>query len=137
MIRLLAVGWTVLGIVALGVSTANTSNASPSNGAGQCSFYLSAPKVVKFSGVSMVAATAQAGACPVDVEPNSTVVCVSVEGDTSNGQCASEYSPDQPAIVYYPYRPGATYILSGKGCGQIFIPPSEKCQDLGPTRVTL
>jgi hypothetical protein len=135
MIRALTVSCTVLTIAPLAVCTANIAAAPPSSG--QCSFVLAPLKVVQVSGVSMVAGMVQAGGCSTPIEPNLQVVCVSVEGDDSAGQCASAFAPDQPAVVYYPYRPGATYIATGKGCGQIFNPSSERCQDLGPARATM
>ncbi len=68
--------------------------------------------------------------------PNLSVVCLSMQGDDSSGQCAHENSAD-PAVIYYTYRPGATYVLTGQGCANLFVPPYTICQDFGPSRYTL
>ncbi|ORW99794.1 hypothetical protein AWC29_25860 [Mycobacterium triplex] len=102
---------------------------------------LEGPKVVNNSGVNQVMATVHAGACTLHAHTETTV-CLSVVGDESAGQCGSGYDP-QPAVVYYPYRPGATYVVKGLGCADILegsdspAKPSTVCQDIAPSRVTL
>jgi hypothetical protein len=141
MIRTFGVFSAFLAICPLGVYYAAGSVASPSDGSGQCSFVLEGPKVVNTSGLNQVMATVHAGACTLNAHVQATV-CLSVVGDDSAGQCGSGYDP-QPAVVYYPYRPGATYIVKGQGCADILegsnspATPSTVCQDIAPSRVTL
>jgi hypothetical protein len=88
----------------------------------------------------MVLASMHPGPCSIDAVPNTTVICVAVEGDDSAGQCDSNTGGQMfgYARVYYPYRPGATYILRGQGCvGQNDPSLPTICQSVGPSRVTL
>ena len=86
-------------------------------------------------------ASVHAGTCTLNAHVGATV-CLSVEGSESAGQCGSGYDP-QPAVVYYPYRPGATYVVKGQGCTDILqgtqspASPSTVCHDIAPSRVTL
>jgi hypothetical protein len=112
--------------------------ASPSDddGTGQCTFVLSQPKVIQLSGMSLVSATMRPGPCTMHATPNMSVVCLSVAGSGTQGECGSKNGQD-PAEVRYPYQPGATYILKGQGCASLFGPPYTLCQDFGPTQITL
>jgi hypothetical protein len=141
MIRLLSALAAFLAICPIGVYYAGSSAASPPGGTGQCSFVLDGPKVVNVSGVNYVMAMVHAGSCTLHAHTEATV-CLSVDGDDSAGQCVSGYDP-QPAVVYYPYRPGATYVVKGKGCtdtlegSQSPATPATICQDISPSRLTL
>jgi hypothetical protein len=141
MIRLFGTLAAFLAICPIGVYCAGSSTASPPGGAGQCSFVLEGPKVVNVSGVNYVTAVVHAGSCTLHAHTESTV-CLSVDGDDSAGQCESGYDP-QPAVVYYPYRPRATYVVKGKGCldtlegSQSPATPAAVCQDIAPARVRL
>lgn len=141
MIRTFGVFSTVLALCPLGVYYAAGSAASPPTEKGQCSFVLDGPKVVSNSGVNQVMASVHAGECTLHAHTESTV-CLSIVGDDSAGQCGNGYDITA-AIVYYPYRPGATYIVKGMGCTDIMegsnspAPPSTVCQDIAPSRVTL
>ena len=117
---------------------AGIAHASPSDddGAGQCTFVLSQPTVVHISGLSLVSATMRPGPCTIHATPNVSVVCLSVVGSGTQGECASKNGQD-PAEVRYPYQPGATYVLRGQGCASTFVPPYTLCQDFGPTQITL
>jgi hypothetical protein len=117
---------------------AGIAHASPSDddGTGQCTFVLSQPKVVQISGLSLVSATMRPGPCTIHATPNVSVVCLSVVGSGTQGECASKNGQD-PAEVRYPYQPGATYVLRGQGCASTFVPPYTLCQDFGPTQITL
>lgn len=117
---------------------AGTSQASPSDGdeKGSCSFILTPPSVVQVSGLSLVSATLQPGPCTMEAQPNLSVVCLSVAGGDSQGECASK-NGQNPAEVRYPYQPGTTYILRAQGCAGLFQPPYTICQNFGPTRATL
>jgi hypothetical protein len=130
-----------LAICPAGLCFAGPSAASPPTDKPQCSFVLDGPKVVSNSGVNQVMATVHAGTCTMHAHVTATV-CLSVVGDDSAGQCGTGLDP-QPGVVYYPYRPGATYIVKGQGCVDILegsdspATPSTACQDIAPTRVTL
>jgi len=120
------------------VHPAGVALASPSDddGTGQCTFVLSQPTVVHISGLSLVSATMRPGPCTIHATPNLSVVCLSVVGSGTQGECASKNGQD-PAEVRYPYQPGATYVLRGQGCASTFVPPYTLCQDFGPTQITL
>ncbi|BCQ07309.1 hypothetical protein JMUB5695_00730 [Mycobacterium heckeshornense] len=126
----------VMGLI--GVGPGGVAHAAPSGdeGTGQCSFSLTPPKVVQVSGASMVLATMRPGPCTIHASPNSSVVCLSIQGDGTAGQCASK-SGRNPALAYYPYRPGSTYIVKGIGCVNTFKPPYEFCQNFGPSQANL
>jgi hypothetical protein len=117
---------------------AGIAHASPSDdsGTGECTFVLSQPKVVQISGLSLVSATMRPGPCTIHATPNLSVVCLSVVGSGTQGECASKNGQD-PAEVRYPYQPGATYVLRGQGCASTIVPPYTLCQDFGPTQITL
>jgi hypothetical protein len=131
----------------VGVSWAGVTNASPSDeaGSGSCSWILTPPQVVQVSSTRMVLATVKPGPCTMDGIPNESVVCLSVKGENSQGQCGNKAGPD-PALVYYPYRPGATYVVTGQGCVDVFEDPvmhmttgpvEKVCQSIGPSSFTL
>lgn len=123
-------------VVAVGVCLPGNANAAPPDAEGQCSFVLETPKVVQVSGVDLVMATAHPGPCKLEMSPNRTTVCLSIVGDDSQGQCGSVNGP-RTAVVYYTYRPGATYVVKGRGCANGFAPPYTTCQDIPSTRLTL
>jgi hypothetical protein len=125
-------------ITFIAIHPAGVALASPSDddGAGQCTFVLSQPTVVHISGLSLVSATMRPGPCTIHATPNVSVVCLSVVGSGTQGECASKNGQD-PAEVRYPYQPGATYVLRGQGCASTFVPPYTLCQDFGPTQITL
>lgn len=138
MIGYLALLRTLPVIALVAVCSAGVSHASPSDGdeTGQCSFVLSAPEVVEWSGANSVMATMHPGPCTMEAVPNSMVVCLSIAGDGSPGQCASKNGPDLVS-VYYAYRPGATYVVKGQGCASTFRPPYTLCQNFGPSETTM
>lgn len=86
--------------------------------------------------MTVVMASMHPGPCPIDAEPNSSVVCLSIAGDSTPGQCASKNGRN-PAIVYYTYWPGATYVVKGLGCASTFAPPYTVCQNFGPSQTTV
>jgi hypothetical protein len=141
MIRLFGAFSAFLAICPIGVYSTGSSAASPPGGTGQCSFVLEPPKVVNISGVNYVTASVHAGSCTLHAHVENTV-CLSIEGDDSAGKCGWESDP-YPAVVYYPYRPGATYVVKGQGCTDIMqgsdspAPPTTVCQDIPPSRVAL
>ncbi|BBZ15584.1 hypothetical protein [Mycobacterium branderi] len=138
MIRYLAALRMLVAIACIAGFSAGVAHASPSGGdsAGQCSFVLTPPKVVQVSGLNLVLATLHPGPCTMEASPNSSVVCLSVAGESSQGECASKNGPDE-ARVRYPYQPGATYIVRALGCASIYQPPYTLCQSFGPSQYTL
>jgi hypothetical protein len=78
--------------------------------------------------------------CDVLGNPTSKTVCLSIQGDGSAGKCASEVSSGA-AEVFEKYVPGATYVMTGKGCVNLFVDPRDApqrvCQTFGPTYYTL
>lgn len=130
--------WAPLLIPFITVYPVGVSNASPpgDEGTGQCSFILTPPKVAQVSGLSVVVATLRPGPCTMHAQPNSSVVCLSVAGQGSPGECASK-NGQNPAEVRYPYQPGTTYVVKAQGCVSTFQPPYTLCQDFGPTQTTL
>ena len=131
----------VVAICSVGPYFAGAAAASPPGGNGQCSFVVDGPKVVDVSGVNLVTATVHAGSCTLHAHIETTV-CLSVEGGDSAGKCGWGYDPN-PAVVYFPYRPGATYVVKGLGCTDTLqgtdspATPTTICQDISPTRITL
>jgi hypothetical protein len=112
------------------------SNATPSDDGGKCTFVLGSPKIVQISGVNFVMATMNPGECTMHANPSSSVVCLAVEGDDTSGQCAQRTGP-VTAVIYYSYRPGATYVVKGSGCANIITAPYTLCQDFPASRITL
>lgn len=141
MIRSFGAFSAFLAICPIGLCLAGSAAAAPPGEKGQCSFNLDGPKVVKISGVDYVTASVQTGACTLHASTNATV-CLSVEGDDSAGQCTRGFDPGA-AVVYYPYRAGATYVVKGQGCTDIMqgtaspATPTTVCQDIAPSRATL
>ena len=84
----------------------------------------------------MVSASMRPGPCTMQVNANFSEVCLPIQGDDSAGQCVSKAGAN-PAVLYYPYRPGATYIVKGQGCADIMAPPFRMCQNVGPTAMTV
>jgi hypothetical protein len=130
--------WAGLLMAFVAVSPVGLTHAAPSgdDGAGQCSFILTPPKVAQVSGLSVVVATLRPGPCTIHAQPNLSVVCLSVAGQGSPGECASQ-NGQNPAEVRYPYQPGTTYVVKAQGCVSTFQPPYTLCQDFGPTQTTL
>jgi len=140
MIRSVGTFSAFLALCPVGLYYAGSSAASPPSENGHCSFVLDGPKVVNVSGVNYVTASVHAGSCTLHAHVDTTV-CLSVDGGDSAGQCGWGYDPNA-AVVYYPYRPGATYVVTGKGCTDILegsaspATPSTTCQDIS-SRATL
>jgi hypothetical protein len=127
-----------LSMAFIAVYAPSASHASPSDddGAGQCTFILTPPKVAQINGLTLVVASLRPGPCTIHANPNSSVVCLSVAGGGSQGECASK-NGQEPAEVRYPYQPGFTYVVRGEGCASTFEPPYTLCQNFGPSQTTL
>jgi hypothetical protein len=115
--------------------TAAVAGASPSPPP-PCSYTLSPPQVGQLSGTNVVTATLTPAACDQS-DSYLLVACVQLQGSDGPGQCA-QGEGILPAQVYYqPYRPGATYISTGRGCSSKGNPPQPVCSPTGPLTATL
>jgi hypothetical protein len=116
------------------VGTTAVAGATP--GPPACVYTLSPPRVVQLSGTNVVTATLTPAACDQS-DAYLLVACVQLQGSDGPGQCAQ--GPGiLPAQVYYqPYRPGATYISTGRGCSSKGNPPQPVCLSTGPFAAAL
>lgn len=114
--------------------TAAVAGASPNPP--PCDYTLSPPHVVQLSGTNVVTATLTPAACE-ESDSFLLVACVQLQGSDGPGQC-DQGEGILPAQVYYqPYRPGATYTSTGRGCSSKGNPPQPFCQTTGPFTATL
>lgn len=114
--------------------TAPVAHAEP--GPLPCSYTLSPPKVVPLSGTNAVTTTLSPAGCDRSVA-YMTVACVQLQGSDGPGQCAQQSGILTAQVFYQPYRPGATYIATGRGCATTGNPPQPVCQPMGPLTATL
>jgi hypothetical protein len=115
--------------------TAAVAGASPSPSP-PCAYTLTPPQVSQLSGTNVVTATLTPAACDQS-DSYLLVACVQLQGSEGPGQCA-QGEGILPAHVYYqPYRPGATYISTGRGCSSKGNPPTPVCSTSGPFTATL
>lgn len=117
----------------LGV-TPGVAGAQPEPGA--CEYELSPPTVVNVSGTDVVTATVNVGACDGAVTFQ-TVACLQIQGGSGPGQCAQGRGILPAQVFFQPYRPGATYTATGRGCASAGNPPQKNCQESGPVTATL
>jgi hypothetical protein len=101
-----------------------------------CAYTLSPPQVVQLSGTSMVTATLTPAACD-ESDSYLLVACVQLQGSDGPGQCAQGQGILPAQVYYQPYRPGATYISTGRGCSSKGNPPQPFCRPTGPFTATL
>jgi hypothetical protein len=101
-----------------------------------CSYTLSPPQVVQLSGTNMVTATLTPAACDQS-DTYLQVACVQLRGSDGPGQCAQGQGLLPAQVYYQPYRPGATYISTGRGCSLKGNPPQPVCSATGPFTATL
>jgi len=133
--------WKVLSLpttavaAALALCSPAMTHASPDTG-GHCTWQPVAPSIITVSDTQMVTASLKAGACTIFGSPNLTTVCLAIDGDGAAPKCAQSASP-YPVQVYTPYRPGATYVMTARGCLTLFEAPHRLCQTYGPTNYTL
>lgn len=127
--------FAVLALTALmSGSAVSVADAQPAQAA--CTYVLSAPSVVNVSGTDMVTATVNIGACDGAVTYQTTA-CISLQGADDAGQCAQGRGILPAQVFFQPYRPGATYTATGRGCASKGNPPQKYCQEVGPSVVTL
>ncbi|BBX16369.1 hypothetical protein CRI77_23140 [Mycolicibacterium duvalii] len=100
-----------------------------------CAYELAAPRVVDVSGTDMVTATVTTRACDGAVTYQ-TVACLQEAGGPGAGKCATG-NGILPAQVFTPYRPGAAYTATGRGCASKGNPPQKICTETGPLTATL
>ncbi|CAN3129217.1 hypothetical protein ACNUDN_14920 [Mycobacterium sp. smrl_JER01] len=112
------------------VSTVATAGAQPAP-ATACSYELTAPRVVNVSGTDMVTATVTTRACDGAVT-YSTTACIQMDGAGGPGQCSQGRGILPAQVFFQPYRAGATYTSTGRGCAAKGNPPQKYCQESGP-----
>ncbi|MDA2895290.1 hypothetical protein PDG61_30575 [Mycolicibacterium sp. BiH015] len=108
---------------------------TPPAGAG-CNYELSAPSVVNVSGTDMVTATLNVGACD-GATTFETAACIQMQGADGPGQCTQGRGILPAQVFFQPYRPGATYTATGRGCASTGNPPQTVCNENGPLTATL
>jgi hypothetical protein len=101
-----------------------------------CTYNLSPPQVVDVSGTDMVTATLSTGACDQSTTHES-VACLQQEGSPGPPQCELNNGMLTAQVFYAPYRPGATYVSTGRGCATTGNPPQSVCTPVGPVAATL
>jgi len=114
--------------------TAGVARAEPSPP--PCAYTLSPPHVVQLSGTNVVTATLSPAGCDRS-NPYLSVACVQLQGSDGPGQCQQAEGTLTAQVYYAPYRPGATYISTGRGCASTGNPPRPFCQPTGPYTATL
>jgi hypothetical protein len=101
-----------------------------------CTYTLSPPHVVDVSGTSMVTATLSPAACDQS-NVFLSVACVQLQGSDGPGKCEQNNGILTAQVFYAPYRPGATYVSTGRGCASKGSPVQPFCQPIGPVTATL
>ncbi|BBZ74908.1 hypothetical protein MANY_02450 [Mycolicibacterium anyangense] len=98
-----------------------------------CTYTLSPPEIAD----GQVSATAVIAGCGPAAGPYSAVACIQPLDRDSVIQCNQAHGAD-PATIVVPYRPGTTYVATGRGCAAWALQPaSPPCQILGPFTATL
>ncbi len=101
-----------------------------------CTYDLSPPQVVDVSGTQMVTATLSPGACDRS-NAYLSVACVQMEGSPGPPKCEQNNGVLTAQVFFAPYRPGATYVSTGRGCANTGNPPQPVCTPVGPVSVTM
>lgn len=124
-------------VAAAGFALLNPSAPALAEPAAPCDFRLSPPRVVQLSGTAVVTATVAPAGCRVAAEPTMSVACIQMHGSQAAEQCAEFGGAGTAQIYFQPYRPGATYVATGRGCASVGNPPRSICQTTGPLTATL
>ena len=114
----------------------STAVASAEPSPSPCSYRLSPPQVVQLSGTNAVTATLSPAACDHSVA-YLTVARGQLQSSDGPGECQQQNGILTAQVFYQPYRPGATYIATGRGCANTGNPPQPVCQPMGPLTATL
>lgn len=101
-----------------------------------CDYTLTEPHVVQVSGTSMVTASISPAGCH-EANAYLSVACLQVQGSQESARCEQNNGPLVAQVFYAPYRPGATYVSTGRGCATTGNPPQPVCQPVGPFTATL
>lgn len=96
-----------------------------------CTYNLSPPQVVDVSGTEMVTATLSPGACERS-NVYLSVACLQMAGSPEAPKCEQNNGVLTAQVYYAPYRPGATYVSTGRGCANTGNPPQPVCTPVGP-----
>jgi hypothetical protein len=113
-----------------------TAVAGTSPNPAPCAYTLTPPQVVQLSGTNVVTAVLAPAACDQS-DSYLLVACVQLHGSDGPGQCAQGQGILPAQVFYQPYRPGATYTATGRGCSSIGNPPTPVCSQAGPFTATL
>lgn len=125
------------GFLVLGGAGFASATPAQDDSQASCTFTLSKPFLVDVSGRTMVTATLSGLPCTGVILPNEQTVCVELQGGGSAPQCkvAPGYATAQ--VYFAPYRPGATYVSTGKGCAAAAPSQVSTCSTQGPYSATL
>lgn len=96
-----------------------------------CTYNLSPPQVVDVSGTAMVTTTLSPGACNRS-NAYLSVACLQLQGSPEPPKCEQNNGVLTAQVFYAPYRPGATYVSTGRGCATTGNPPQPVCTPVGP-----
>lgn len=126
------------GVVIAGFTAVPAAVAAPGEPPPPCAYTLSPPAVVHVDGTDMVSATVSPTGCGAPADPRFSVACLQRQDDASPIQC-NQGRGTQPAQVLAPFRPGATYVATGRGCGGWMgaREAAPLCQILGPLTAPL
>jgi hypothetical protein len=127
---------TVACAVLVTASTAPAAHAAPDAVATGCHYAIATPTVTNTDGAALVSTSIAPSGCAPASNPSITVACLRAAPDGTAGRCTS-VSGAMAAYVSYPYRPGATYTVTGSGCTATVVPSRDTCQSLGPVTATL
>src|ERR1700754_2813722 len=100
-----------------------------------CAYTLSPPQITQLSGTNVVTSTLSPAGCDQSVA-YLTVACIQLQGSDGPGQCAQQNGILTAQVFFQPYRPGATYIATGRGCANTGNPPQPVCRPMGPLTAT-
>jgi hypothetical protein len=132
--RPIAACWAATTLALSAVAVPAVANAEPPP---PCNFTLSAPQVVQDGGVAKVTAILEPNPCGPPATTAKSVACIQPQGESATCMQSGESGGAQ---VFLPYRPGTTYVSTGRGCGGFegfWWASAPLCQPLGPYNATL
>jgi hypothetical protein len=122
-------------IAAATLTVAATAAVAAAEPPATCTYNLSPPQVVAVSGTDMVTATLSPGACERS-NAYLSVACLQMQGSPEPPKCEQNNGVLTAQVFYAPYRPGATYVSTGRGCANTGNPPQPVCTPVGPVTAT-